>query len=42
MKLINLEKILWALEEEKYEVTLPEEIINKAKKAIDKMLALSK
>ncbi|MFO7929741.1 MAG: quinolinate synthase NadA [Candidatus Humimicrobiaceae bacterium] len=42
MKLINLEKILWALEEEKYEITLPEEIINKAKKAIDKMMALSK
>ncbi len=40
MKLINLEKILWSLEEEKYEITLPEEIITRAKTAIERMLAI--
>jgi len=40
MKLINLEKILWSLEEEQYEISVPEDIIIKAKKAIDKMLAI--
>ncbi len=42
MKLINLEKILWSLEEDRYEIKLSEEIINKAKGAIEKMLELSK
>ena len=32
MKLINLEKILWSLEEEKYEISLSEDIIIRAKK----------
>ena len=41
MKLINLEKILWSLEEEKYEITLPEEIIARAKTAIERMLAIA-
>lgn len=41
MKLTNLEKVLWALEEGKYEIRLPQEIIAKAKSAIDKMLTLS-
>ena len=41
MKLINLEKILWSLEEEKYEITLPEEIIARAKTAIERMLAIT-
>jgi quinolinate synthase len=40
MKLINLEKILWSLEEEKYEITLPEDIIAGAKTAIERMLAI--
>jgi quinolinate synthase len=40
MKLINTEKILWALEEEKDEVTLPEEIIKNARLAIERMLEL--
>jgi quinolinate synthase len=40
MKLINLEKVLWALEEEQYEITIPEDIINRAKAAIEKMLAI--
>jgi len=41
MKLINLEKLLWALEEEQFEIKLPQDIINKARTAIDNMLALS-
>lgn len=41
MKLINLEKILWSLEEEKYEITLPEDIIARAKTAIERMLAIA-
>lgn len=40
MKRTNLEKILWSLEEMKYEVRVPDEIRQKAKKAIDKMLAI--
>ncbi|MBN1298844.1 MAG: quinolinate synthase NadA [Actinobacteria bacterium] len=41
MKLINNEKILWSLQDEIYEIILPEEIIKKAKTAIDRMLSLS-
>jgi quinolinate synthase len=41
MKLINLEKILWSLEEEKYEITLPDDIITRAKTAIERMLAIA-
>jgi len=41
MKLINLEKILWSLEEEKYAINLPESIIKKAKTAIERMLAIA-
>jgi quinolinate synthase len=40
MKLINIEKILWSLEEEKDEVTIDPEIIKKARLAIEKMLEL--
>lgn len=38
MKLTTLEKILWSLEDMKEQVTVPEEIRIKAKKAIDRML----
>ena len=38
MKLINLEKVLWALDEMKYEVKVPEETRIKAKSAVDRML----
>jgi quinolinate synthase len=40
MKLINLEKILESLEEEKTEITIPEDIAGKARSAIDRMIAL--
>lgn len=40
MKLINLEKILLSLEDEKYEIRLPDDIIMKAKSAIDRMIAI--
>lgn len=40
MKRINLEKILWALQEMKYEIRVPEDIRLKAKAAVDRMLAI--
>jgi quinolinate synthase len=40
MKLINLEKVLWSLEDEKYEIKVPQEIIWKARAAIDRMIAI--
>jgi quinolinate synthase len=38
MKRITIEKILWALEDNKYIVTVPEHIRTKAKKALDRMV----
>ncbi|MEA2016020.1 MAG: quinolinate synthase NadA [Actinomycetota bacterium] len=40
MKLINAEKVLWSLEDEKYEIKLPDEIIRKARSAMDRMLSI--
>lgn len=40
MKLTTLEKVLWSLEDMVYEVTLPEEIIARAGRAIGKMLEI--
>jgi len=40
MKLATLEKVLWSLEDMKYEVKVPEDIRVKAKRAVDKMLTL--
>jgi len=37
MKLINLEKIMWSLEDNIYEITLPDDIIKKAKASLEKM-----
>jgi len=38
MKLTTLEKVLWSLEEMQYEVTVPPEIIEKAKRSLQIML----
>lgn len=38
MKLTTLEKVLWSLEEMQYEVTVPPDIIEKAKKSLQIML----
>ncbi len=40
MKVNTLEKLLWSLEDMQYVVTVPEDIRVKAKRAIDRMLAL--
>jgi len=40
MKLITLEKILWSLEEMVYQVSVPEELRDKARKSVERMLAL--
>ncbi len=41
MKLTNLEKILWSLEDMVYPVRVPEDIARRAKRSIDRMLELS-
>ena len=41
MKKTNLEKILWSLEDMKEKITVPEDIRLRAKKAIDRMLAIA-
>lgn len=40
MKYINLEKVLWSLEDEKYEVRVPDKIARKARTAINRMIAV--
>ncbi|MCK5328184.1 MAG: quinolinate synthase NadA [Candidatus Latescibacteria bacterium] len=40
MKLNTLEKILWALEDRIYEVRIPEELAERARRPIERMLAL--
>lgn len=42
MKKINLEKILWSLEDEKYEIKVEPAISEKAKKSISRMLEISR
>jgi len=37
MKLINLEKIMWSLEDNIYEVILPDDIIKKARSSLERM-----
>jgi quinolinate synthase len=38
MKKISLEKVLWALEDMQYQVTVPEDIAGKARLALDRMI----
>jgi len=40
MKLTTLEKVLWSLEDMKYEIKVPEDIRVRAKRAVDKMVSL--
>jgi quinolinate synthase len=40
MKLVTLEKILWSLEEMVYQVSIPEELRDKARKPVERMLAI--
>ncbi|MFY9269180.1 MAG: quinolinate synthase NadA [Candidatus Manganitrophaceae bacterium] len=42
MKVNNLEKLLWSLEEMRFPVTVPPEIARRAKRAIDRMLEISR
>lgn len=42
MKMNTMEKVLASLEEDKYEITLDEKIIEKAKRPIEKMMSLSR
>jgi len=42
MKKVTLEKILWSLEEMAFEVRVPESTRDRAKKALDRMLAISR
>jgi quinolinate synthase len=41
MKLINLEKILWSLEEMSFQVSVPDTLRDRAKETVEKMLRLS-
>jgi len=41
MKLITLEKVLWALEDLQYEVKIPENIRLRAKQSVERMLQIS-
>jgi quinolinate synthase len=41
MKLTTLEKVLWSLEDLVYEVTVPEDVIAKARLALNRMLEIS-
>ena len=41
MKKIDLEKVLWSLEDMQYHITVPEEIANRARLSIERMLELS-
>jgi quinolinate synthase len=40
MKKITLEKIIWSLEDMQYKISVPEEIREKAKQALDRMVEI--
>ena len=42
MKMITLPKVAWALENQKYEITVPAEVIDKARRALERMLEVSR
>jgi quinolinate synthase len=42
MKLTNLEKVLWSLEDLKTEITVPKQIADRARSAIEKMMAIGR
>jgi quinolinate synthase len=42
MKLTNLEKVLWSLEDLKTEITVPKEIADRARSAIEKMMEIGR
>lgn len=41
MKKITLEKLLWSLEDMEFQITLPDALIVKARKALDRMMSVS-
>jgi len=41
MKRITLEKVLWSLEDMKHEITLPQDIMDKSRLAIERMLQIT-
>jgi quinolinate synthase len=41
MKKITLEKVFWSLEEMKHRITVPKPVAEKARLAIDRMMAIS-
>jgi quinolinate synthase len=41
MKLTDLPKVAWSIENERYEISVPEDIRQRAKKALDRMLELA-
>jgi len=41
MKRINLEKVLWSLEDLTYEITVPQDIMDKARLSIERMLQVT-
>ncbi len=41
MKRINMEKVLWSLEDLSYEITIPQDIMDKARLSIERMLQIT-
>jgi quinolinate synthase len=41
MKRITLEKVLWSLEDLAYEITVPQEIRDKARLSIERMMQIT-
>ncbi|MEI6609228.1 MAG: quinolinate synthase NadA, partial [Deltaproteobacteria bacterium] len=41
MKRITLEKVLWSLQDSTYEITVPQEIMDKARLSIERMMQVT-